>query len=72
MDSLGHKYCPKSEKVINHIIKLDSYFKKIEKTFNDFYHDNKTTFIITADHGMDLCASSFLIIYISNISFKFP
>ena len=54
MDSLGHKYGPKSEKVIDHIKKLDSYFEKIEKTFNDFYHDNKTTFIITADHGMDL------------------
>ena len=54
MDSLGHKYGPKSEKVIDHIKKLDSYFEKIEKIFNDFYRDNKTTFIITADHGMDL------------------
>ena len=53
-DTLGHKYGPRSERVINHIKELDSYFEKIEKAFYDFYHDNKTTFIVTADHGMDL------------------
>lgn len=53
-DTLGHRYGPKSEIVIDHIKELDSYFEKIEKAFYDFYHDNKTTFIITSDHGMDL------------------
>ena len=53
-DTLGHKFGPKAERVINHLKELDSYFEKIEKAFYDFYHDNRTTFIITADHGMDL------------------
>ena len=26
---------------------------QLEKAFNDFYEDNKTTFIVTSDHGMD-------------------
>ena len=53
-DTLGHKYGPRSKRIIDHIKDLDSYFEKMEKTFYHFYHDNRTTFIITADHGMDL------------------
>ena len=53
-DTIGHTYGPRSEKLINHLISLDGYFEKIEKAFNNFYEDEKTTFIITADHGMDL------------------
>ena len=39
---------------MNHLIVLDSYFEKLEKAFYDFYKDNRTTFIITSDHGMDM------------------
>ena len=53
-DTIGHKDGPKSQRLINHIIEMDSFFQKIEKAFNDFYQDSKTTFIITADHGMDI------------------
>jgi phosphatidylinositol glycan class N len=52
-DTIGHKDGPKSQRFVNHLSGLDSYYKKLEKAFNDFYQDNKTTFIITADHGMD-------------------
>ena len=53
-DTIGHKDGPKSERLIKHIKEMDPYFQKIERAFNDFYQDNRTTFIITADHGMDL------------------
>ena len=52
-DSIAHAEGGKSNRLINHLSKLDSYFQQFEQTFNDFYQDNKTTFIITADHGMD-------------------
>ena len=53
-DVIGHSDGPKSERLMNHLITLDKYYEKLEQAFNDFYKDNKTTFIITADHGMDL------------------
>lgn len=53
-DTIGHKDGPKSERLMNHLIEMDSYFQKIENMFHGFYQDNKTTFVITADHGMDL------------------
>lgn len=54
LDGMGHYHGPRSEEVRNHLISLDSYYENLEKFFNDFYQDNKTTFIITADHGMDM------------------
>ena len=53
-DTIGHANGPKSERLMNHLIKLDSFYEKIEKAFYEFYQDNRTTFIITADHGMNL------------------
>ena len=53
-DSIGHSKGPKSNEIRKHLIELDSYYEKLYNFFNDFYKDNKTTFIITADHGMDL------------------
>lgn len=53
-DSIGHFYGPKSNEIRSHLIELDSYYEKLYNFFNEFYNDNKTTFIITADHGMDL------------------
>ena len=53
-DAIGHSSGPKSNRIKNHLINLDSYYEKLDKFFNDFYQDNKTTFIITDDHGMDI------------------
>ena len=52
-DAIAHKDGAKSQRLVNHLSKLDSYYKKFEKAFNDFYQDNRTTFMVTADHGMD-------------------
>jgi phosphatidylinositol glycan class N len=51
-DAIGHVFGGTSNKLRNHLINLDSYFLQLEKDFYDFYKDNKTTFIITSDHGM--------------------
>ena len=51
-DAIGHVFGGTSNKLRNHLINLDSYFFQLEKDFYDFYKDNKTTFIITSDHGM--------------------
>ena len=53
-DGKGHFWGPKTESMFNYLIRLDSYYEKLEKFFKDFYNDDKTTFIITSDHGMDM------------------
>ena len=53
-DGLGHKYGPKSDEIKNNLMNLDKNFSSLENAFYDFYHDNKTTFILTSDHGMNM------------------
>ena len=53
-DGVGHSKGPKSQPIKDHLIVLDSYYQTIYNFFNEYYGDNRTTFIITADHGMDL------------------
>ena len=52
-DGIGHFWGPRSESMFNYLIKIDSYYEKLEKFFIEFYKDDKTTFIITSDHGCD-------------------
>jgi len=37
---------------LDNIRVVDEGLEKIEKLMNDFYKDDKTAFIMTADHGM--------------------
>jgi phosphatidylinositol glycan class N len=53
-DGLGHKYGPKSNEIKNNLMNLDKNFSSLENAFYNFYHDNKTTFILTSDHGMNM------------------
>jgi predicted AlkP superfamily pyrophosphatase or phosphodiesterase len=53
-DGLGHTYGPKADILRNHLIDLDKYFAALEDAFYEFYHDNRTTFLLTSDHGMNL------------------
>jgi len=53
-DGLGHTYGPKADILRNHLIDLDKYFAALEEAFYEFYHDNRTTFLLTSDHGMNL------------------
>jgi len=52
-DRIGHVYGPTSKRLKNHFKKLDKRFRQLEQDFNNFYKDNRTTFIITSDHGMN-------------------
>ncbi|TKR93525.1 hypothetical protein L596_007961 [Steinernema carpocapsae] len=52
LDSNGHGYKPYSEKYIDNIRVVDEGIQNIVKLFDKFYGDNKTAFILTADHGM--------------------
>ena len=52
-DRIGHLYGPSSKRLKKHFTKLDKYFRQLEQDFNNFYKDNRTTFLITSDHGMN-------------------
>lgn len=52
-DYMAHCIGPKADRLKKHFIKLDSYFEKLERDFYNYYKDNKTTFIIVSDHGMN-------------------
>ena len=52
-DEISHDQGPNSKEIINYHIEQNLYYEKVEKAFSDFYQDNKTTFIITSDHGVN-------------------
>ena len=54
IDGLGHTFVPKSDVLRNHLNDLDKYFADLENAFYEFYHDNRTTFLLTSEHGMNL------------------
>jgi phosphatidylinositol glycan class N len=39
---------------MNNIQVVDSIVQQTEELFSDFYHDQETSFIFTADHGMSM------------------
>ncbi|KAI9457866.1 Phosphatidylinositolglycan class N-domain-containing protein [Boletus coccyginus] len=52
LDTTGHSYRPHSEEYMNNIQVVDNIVRETEKLFLDFYGDEETTFVFTADHGM--------------------
>jgi phosphatidylinositol glycan class N len=52
LDTNGHAHRPHSKEYLDNIRVVDEGLEKIEKLMNDFYKDDKTAFIVTADHGM--------------------
>ncbi|XP_064292970.1 GPI ethanolamine phosphate transferase 1-like isoform X2 [Plodia interpunctella] len=52
-DTSGHTHKPKSQNFLSTIKFVDEGIKEIEKIIKEFYNDdNKTTFLMTSDHGM--------------------
>ncbi|EEB11200.1 conserved hypothetical protein [Pediculus humanus corporis] len=51
-DTSGHTDKPHSVKYRENLKNVDELVMKIETLFENFYHDNDTTFIFTSDHGM--------------------
>ncbi|KAG2744135.1 PigN-domain-containing protein [Suillus brevipes Sb2] len=52
LDTTGHSYRPHSKEYMKNIQVVDHIVQRTEELFADFYHDEETSFIFTADHGM--------------------
>ncbi|KAG6823966.1 hypothetical protein H0H92_008433, partial [Tricholoma furcatifolium] len=54
LDTTGHSYRPHSKEYMNNIQVVDKIVRETEALINDFYGDQETSFIFTADHGMSV------------------
>lgn len=52
LDTNGHAYRPYSKEYLYNIKVVDDGIREITKLIEDFYNDDKTAFVFTADHGM--------------------
>lgn len=52
LDTTGHTYRPMSPEYIGNAIVVDEIAREVAHLFDEFYGDNKTAFLVTADHGM--------------------
>ncbi|KAL4769717.1 Phosphatidylinositolglycan class N-domain-containing protein [Aspergillus nidulans var. acristatus] len=52
LDTTGHAYRPYSKEYLRNIKLVDQGIKEISQLVEDFYGDDKTAFVFTADHGM--------------------
>jgi len=54
LDTNGHAFRPHSEEYINNIAHVDKGIQEIVDIIENFYgHDGKTSYVFTADHGMN-------------------
>ncbi|KAF4604209.1 Glycosyl phosphatidyl inositol anchor synthesis [Pleurotus pulmonarius] len=53
-DITGHSYRPHSKEYMNNIQAVDHIVEKSQTLFNEYFQDNQTSFIFTADHGMSV------------------
>ncbi|KAK3678447.1 Glycosyl phosphatidyl inositol anchor synthesis [Recurvomyces mirabilis] len=52
LDTTGHSYRPYSKEYLHNIKVVDQGVQEITKVVEDFYGDDETAFVFTADHGM--------------------
>ncbi|KAF2774528.1 PigN-domain-containing protein [Teratosphaeria nubilosa] len=52
LDTTGHAYRPYSREYLHNIQIVDEGVKDITKLIDDFYGDDETAYVFTADHGM--------------------
>lgn len=52
LDTTGHAYRPYSKEYLHNIKVVDQGVEEITNLINDFYGDDQTAFVFTADHGM--------------------
>ncbi|KAF9892219.1 Glycosyl phosphatidyl inositol anchor synthesis [Aspergillus nanangensis] len=52
LDTTGHGFRPYSKEYLHNVKVVDEGVKEITKLVEDFYADDKTAFVFTADHGM--------------------
>lgn len=52
LDTAGHGFRPYSKEYLHNVKVVDQGVKEISELINDFYNDDRTAFVFTADHGM--------------------
>ncbi|KAJ5791442.1 uncharacterized protein N7518_008453 [Penicillium psychrosexuale] len=52
LDTTGHSFRPYSNEYLHNIKVVDQGVQAVTKLVEDFYGDDKTAFVFTADHGM--------------------
>ncbi|KAF8165903.1 Phosphatidylinositolglycan class N-domain-containing protein [Crassisporium funariophilum] len=52
LDTTGHSYRPHSKEYMENIQVVDNIVQETEKLISEFYKDQDTSYIFTADHGM--------------------
>jgi phosphatidylinositol glycan class N len=57
LDTTGHAYRPQSMEYFRNIQAVDALLKRVVQLVQEFFEDDRTAFIFTADHGMS-CVSS--------------
>ncbi|KAJ6601273.1 Phosphatidylinositolglycan class N-domain-containing protein [Mycena vulgaris] len=54
LDTTGHSYRPHSQEYMNNLQVVDSIVRRTESLMQEFYQDEDTSYIFTADHGMSV------------------
>jgi len=52
LDTTGHAFRPYSKEYLHNVKVVDQGVKEITELVDDFYGDDKTAYVFTADHGM--------------------
>jgi phosphatidylinositol glycan class N len=52
LDTAGHAYRPYSKEYLHNIQVVDKGVQEVAELIGEFYNDDKTAFVFTADHGM--------------------
>ena len=52
LDTTGHGFRPYSKEYLHNIKVVDQGVKEISELIDNFYNDDRTAFVFTADHGM--------------------
>ncbi|KXJ92328.1 Phosphatidylinositolglycan class N-domain-containing protein [Microdochium bolleyi] len=52
LDTTGHSFRPYSKEYLHNIQVVDQGVKEVVETIQNFYNDDRTAFVFTADHGM--------------------
>ncbi|KAF9445334.1 PigN-domain-containing protein [Macrolepiota fuliginosa MF-IS2] len=54
LDTTGHSYRPHSPEYMRNIQVVDEIVERTEELMREFYKDNETSYVFTADHGMSV------------------